>query len=108
MEIQWERTQLLRFCRTHRPDGVEKSVEIFVPEQNKWSYVSDMNTPRWGHGACVMGGEIYVIGGKEWFPEMDKKGNFVTTIECYKPANNSWKIVGENSGNLFGHAVVAV
>ena len=29
----------------------EKSVEKLVIEKNKWSYVSDMNTARWGHAA---------------------------------------------------------
>ena len=82
--------------------GVTKTVEKFVPEQNKWSYISDMNTARWDHAACVLGGKIYVVGGK------DADGNYVTTIECYDRTMDSWKIVVKNVVELERHAVVVV
>ena len=80
----------------------KKSVEKFATTQNKWLYVSDMNTARWGHVACVIGEKIYVIGGK------DEKGNYITAIECYDPKNDSWVVVGETTADLFRHAVVVV
>ena len=46
-----------------------------------------MNAARLGHAACVIGGKIYVIGGK------DEKGNYVSTIECFDPQNDSWIVV---------------
>jgi len=82
--------------------GSEKSVEKFVPKDNKWSFVSDMNTARWDHSACVMGSKIYVVGGK------DEDGNFVKTIECYDPANDTWIIVTENIPDLVNHEVIVV
>ena len=120
LELKWEAAQPMTIPRNRLAavclDGVmyaiggrsdskyaEKRVEKLAPAENKkWSYVSDMNTARWGHAACVMGGKIYVIGGK------DERGNFVTTIECYDPKIDSWSIVAQNVVELEGHDVVVV
>jgi len=83
-------------------NGVEMSVERFLPEDSKWSFASDMKTARWDHAAYVMNGKIYVIGGK------DQNGKFVSTIECYDPDKDCWSIVVECIFDLTQHAVVVV
>ena len=83
-------------------NDVQKSAEKYLPAENKWFYISDMNTERWGHVACVLRGRIFVIGGQ------DQNGNYVRTIECYDPVTDTWSIVQENVSELDGHGVVAV
>ena len=82
--------------------GVVRTVEKFVPEQRKWSNICGINRARWDHAACVMGAKIYVVGGK------DEKRMYVSTVECYDPTIDLWKIVGETVGEFEGHAVVVV
>ena len=83
-------------------DGIENTVEIFVPEENKWFYVSQMHSARWGHAACVVDGKILVIGGR------DKHSKEVTMIESYDPSKDSWFIVNKDLAQEFcGHCLVA-
>ena len=78
------------------------TVEKFDPNENKWVYVSKMNSERCAHAACVMQGKIYIVGG------VDAKNEFIKTIECYNPSLDSWSIVGQTHLNLKHHAVVAL
>ena len=81
-----------------------KTVEKFDLETNVWVFVSEMNTERNTHAACVMNGKIYAVGG------FDSRGMIVHTIECYNPLHDTWSIVGETSENLdlWHHAIVAL
>jgi len=85
----------------HR-ETIDKSVEMYDINKSKWSFVSSMNVARYEHAACVLGGKIFVVGGK------DRNNKVVKTIECYDPTTNAWTIVGETKQELFGHAVVAI
>ena len=79
-----------------------KSVEKYTPMVNQWEYVSEINTERRGHAACVLRGKIYVVGGK------DANNKVVKAIECYDPAQDSWIIVGETEQELYRHSIVAL
>ena len=65
-----------------------RSVEKYDCAENQWKYVSDMNTARCAHAACVLRGKIYVVSG------VDTDQNVVNEIECYDPVNDAWSIVG--------------
>ncbi|XP_038049945.1 kelch-like protein 24 [Patiria miniata] len=58
-----------------------------------WSKVAGMNKPRHGHGAAVVDGKIYVVGGKMGWA---KKFN---DIERYDPASNMWACVTRVKGS---------
>ena len=79
-----------------------KSVEKYYADGKKWLFVSDMNTERCAHAACVMHGKIFVVGG------LDAKGRAVKTIECYDPQVDSWSIVGETEDKLYYHSLVSL
>ena len=40
-------------------------VWVYSPDKNAWDKVSDMPTPRHGHGSITLDGKVYVIGGAE-------------------------------------------
>ena len=79
-----------------------KSVERYNADDKKWLFVSNMNTERYAHAACVMHGKIFVVGG------LDGNNRAVKTIECYDPQVDSWSIVGETEDELRCHSVVAL
>ena len=79
-----------------------KTVEKYVPATKRWSYVQDMHFERYGHSACVLGGKIYVVGGR------DQSGEVVTEIECYDPSTDRWTIVENTNLKFFGHSVVVI
>ena len=81
---------------------VTKSVEKYNADDKKWLFVSDMNTERCAHAACVMHGKIFVVGGK------NANDRAVETIECYDPELDSWSIVGETEDELYYHSLVAL
>ena len=40
-----------------------KTVERYNPETNTWTKRADLNFGRFFHGACVINGKIYIVGG---------------------------------------------
>ena len=90
----------------HSEEGIEKSVEKFVPGDNRWCYVSDMNSPRWGHAACIFGEKIFVVGGRS---KIKKESNEKTMLlmESYDPVNDTWLIISKNQfQGLYGHSLI--
>ena len=80
-----------------------KTVEKYDLNKSEWSFVTSMNVERSNHVACVLKGKIFVVGG------LDARNNkIVRTIDCYDPATNEWKIVGETEQDFCNHAAVAV
>ena len=41
-----------------------KTVEMYDTGNNRWERLSDMITPRWGHGSCTAGEKLYVFCGR--------------------------------------------
>ena len=80
----------------------QKSVERYDVAKNDWSFVSSMNEERRLHAACVLNGNIYVVGGR------DASNKVVKTIECYDATTDQWTMVGETKQELWRHAVVSV
>jgi len=50
-----------------------------------WQFETDMPTPRSHTCSVVLGGKIYVIGGR------DSQGHVVDIVEIYDPQSNSWQ-----------------
>ena len=68
--------------------------------------VSDMNTPRSGHGCTLVPGQDYkvlVSGGTKGFGEAAFEG-----VEIFDLRRNTWTEAEAMKSGRFGHAVVAV
>jgi len=77
----------------NRPrNQVSGDVQVYNFGEETWNSVADLNYPREGHSACVVGGKIYVAGGT------NSLGN-LAPVEVYDPAdeNAEWKVLGEFS-----------
>ena len=62
---------------------VSGKVEKFNPLNNNWKTVASLNFERYRPGACVLGGQIIVVGGGS------------SAVEVYDDKEDLWKIVGE-------------
>jgi len=78
------------------------SVEVYDFEKQDWEYVRSMKFARHGHAACVVDGEIIVVGGG------DDDGNRVHEIECYNPAMDAWSIIGRIETPLHDPLLIAI
>jgi N-acetylneuraminic acid mutarotase len=54
-------------------------------------------------GACMVAGDLYVIGG--W---SNDGSSFLTSVEKYSPASNTWSAVGPLPAGRVDHAAVAM
>jgi N-acetylneuraminic acid mutarotase len=57
---------------------------VYFPESDKWEDRRPMPSPRSGHGAAVMGGRIWCMGGEE-------TGKVFGQMESYDPATDTWQ-----------------
>ena len=60
-------------------------VEAFDPKTGVWEAVAPMPTARYGAGAAVVDGKIYVAGGARSNTEAP-----LATVEVYDPTTNTW------------------
>lgn len=68
-------------------DGdVLDEVEAYLPHEDRWIEIDDLEEGRRGHRAVVIDGRIYVVGG------VDEKGKVVKEVEVYDPAENKWSV----------------
>ncbi|MCH8153074.1 MAG: hypothetical protein IH830_11980 [Planctomycetes bacterium] len=59
-------------------------VDVYDTENNVWTEVAPLPTPRRGLKAATLGGKIYAIGG------VDESGNILSLVEVYDPAFDCW------------------
>jgi len=59
-------------------------VEEYDPATDTWTEKADMPTPRWGHSASVINGEIYAIGGSQ------DEITALSVVEEYDPVTDTW------------------
>ena len=83
-------------------DIPQKSVEKYIPEENKWVSVKAMNFDRAYHSACQLQGKIFVAGGRD----SEKKG--VREIDCYDPKSDTWTVVASTDLDWCGHSLVSM
>jgi len=70
-----------------------KTNEAYDPATNTWETRSPMPTPRNHAAAGVVGGKIYVIGGR-LASSVITTGSNTDVVENYDPATDSWGAVG--------------
>ncbi|XP_016349766.1 kelch-like ECH-associated protein 1B [Sinocyclocheilus anshuiensis] len=62
-------------------------LEAFNPGSGAWLQLADLQVPRSGLAACVIGGLLYAVGGRNNAPD----GNMDSSmLDCYNPMNNRW------------------
>ena len=88
--------------KSYNDTSTLNSVEKYNFEEDKWTYVSDMNIERRAHSACVFQDKIYVVGG------VNNNGSIVREIECYDIATNRWSIIGKTVDELLNHQLVTI
>jgi hypothetical protein len=82
--------------------GVLSSMERFDASSEQWSAAASMSIARHDFGACVLAGEVYVLGGR------DNSIRQLSSVEKYSPASDTWSTVAPMLDGRFGHAAVAV
>ena len=65
-------------------DDYLKSVEVYDPVSDRWSFAADLSYPRDDASAVAYNGRIYVVGGYS-----DGIG-LLDSTEVYDPLTNSW------------------
>jgi N-acetylneuraminic acid mutarotase len=86
------------------PHGLQvlKTVEVYNPATNTWagnSLIAPMKFPRHDFGVGVLGGVLYAVGGASG------DGPYLSSVEAYHAANNSWTLVAPMSVDRVGLGV---
>ncbi|KAJ8029339.1 Kelch-like protein 9 [Holothuria leucospilota] len=68
-------------------EGVSKEIRYFNPDTNSWNLLAKMPQPRHHHAVAVLGGFLYVAGGREKANPTDHP---LKTAYRYDPRTNSW------------------
>ena len=70
------------------------TVEAYDPATNTWDgeSIAPMLFPRHDFGVGVLGGVLYAVGGAN-----GKAGTYLSSVEAYHPANNTWTLVAPMS-----------
>jgi N-acetylneuraminic acid mutarotase len=87
--------------------GTFASMERYDLSSGQWSVAAAMSTARSGFGACLLAGELYVIGGFI----TDPRGHYVeslSSVEKYTPSSDTWSAVAPLPSPRCEHAAVAV
>ena len=57
------------------------SVYVYDPQADAWTQLASTSVARWLHASAVVGGKLYVFGGR---------GAASAMVEVYDPASDSW------------------
>jgi N-acetylneuraminic acid mutarotase len=83
------------------------SMERYDLSSGQWSAAAAMSTARSGFGACMLAGELYIIGGFStayvW-----RGTRFTSSVEKYTPSSDTWSAVAPLPSARYTHAAVAV
>jgi hypothetical protein len=82
--------------------GTLSGMERFEASPGQWSAAASMSTARFSFGACVLAGEVYVLGGR------DNSNRQVSSVEKYSSASDTWSTVAPMPDARSSHAAVAV
>lgn len=76
-------------------------IEHYDPRKNQWSVVSPMVTRRLQFDVAVVGGNLYVVGGRDGLKTLN-------TVECYNPRTKQWSPVPSMSTHRHGLGVATL
>ena len=71
------------------PGGALASVYEFDPAGGTWTQKANMQKPRFYHASAMVGGKIYVMGGRS----ADYPAPLEKTVEMYDPVLDEWTFV---------------
>jgi N-acetylneuraminic acid mutarotase len=84
------------------PNGESlSSVEVYDPEQNKWTLIEGLRRPRWGCFGCSFEGKLYVMGGRSSFTIGNSR-----SVDVYNPNSHAWGQVKNGCVMVTAHAVL--
>ena len=83
-------------------DGVTRAVERYDPEADGWTPLADKPTAVADATAALIGGEIYVPGGRTL------SGSPTTVVEAYDPETNVWEARAPLPVALSAYALAAL
>jgi N-acetylneuraminic acid mutarotase len=63
--------------------AVTGRVEVYNPASNSWSTIPSMPTPRVASAGGLIGGKLYVVGGRNG-------STYFNTVEVYDPLTSTW------------------
>ena len=78
------------------------SAEMYDPDNNTWTQVAPMPTPRAGMTCAVVDNKVYVTGG------IDAKCEEVNLVDIYDPASDEWTRGEDMNNKRGGHVTAAV
>jgi hypothetical protein len=78
------------------------SMERYDATSGQWSAAAAMDTVRTSFGACMVAGELYVIGG------MGAVNNRLSSVEKYTPSSDTWSSTAPLPSVRAHHAAIAV
>ena len=70
-------------CGGYDGSSFLKSVEMYDPVSNKWTFVASMNVPRSRVALVANMGNLYAIGGYDGMKNL-------STVEMYSPDKDEW------------------
>ncbi len=84
--------------------------DVFDPPAGRWSTIADAPTPRNSAASAVIGGKIYVVGGRQALKQPDGSLRQVNVahLEVYDPVTNRWDARAPMPQAQGGLAAVAV
>ncbi|KAH3851436.1 kelch-like protein 12 isoform X2 [Dreissena polymorpha] len=89
--------------------GAHNSLIRYSPENEDWTSLAGMLTPRFNFGACVVGDEIYVAGGQIYSHNTYTINREVLrTVEIYNMDANQWRLGPELPMDLFNVSLAVI
>jgi len=67
------------------------SVEVYDPPKRSWSFAAEMSTPRDNPGSAVLGGHLYVFGGRVRTKKAKDIEPTLRTVESYDATTGAWE-----------------
>ncbi|XP_008054938.1 kelch-like protein 38 [Carlito syrichta] len=86
--------------------GYTRRVLAYDPRANKFAKCADMKDRSMHHGAAVLGGKLYVTGGRRLAPDCSVEDS--AAFDCYDPETDSWTAQGQLPHTLFDHACLTL
>ena len=77
---------------------------VFDPQANTWTELASMGTARRSHTSAVIGGKLYVFGGRS----LDGHTTLSTSVEAYDPVSFTWAQASDLTCDRAAFVAVAI